>query len=277
MAPKVLAHLSDLHLGRSSATEEAARRLCHALIIADVDHVVVTGDITHRGRCADLDRFFEIFAPLIDDERLTYIPGNHDRNGEACGSDLMRGRRVQVARGEGLHLVQVDTTAAHNRSVIASHGELTHQMLDEIDCAVRAADTSDLVAMLLHHHVFRLPVEGIGEWFADSVGWPNAEELGLGGDLIARVLGRADLILHGHRHIPREWKFTRHGPRPLSIYNAGSSTELGKVRLFVHDQGRVLWDPMWLPAASSLSKASPPGKGAPAAALRAPATDDRRE
>jgi 3',5'-cyclic AMP phosphodiesterase CpdA len=180
MAPKVLAHLSDLHLGRSQATDEAARRLCHSLIIADVDHVVVTGDITHRGRCADLDRFFEIFAPLLDDERLTYIPGNHDRNGEACGSDLMRGQRVQTARGEGLHLVQVDTTAPHNKSVIASHGELTHQMLEQIERAVREAPKGELVAVLLHHHVLPLPVEGIGEWFADTVGWPNADELGAG-------------------------------------------------------------------------------------------------
>jgi hypothetical protein len=35
-------------------------------------------------------------------------------------------------------------------------------------------------------------------------------------------------------------------PRPLAIFNAGSSTELGRVRIFCHDEGQMLSEPGWL-------------------------------
>jgi hypothetical protein len=37
-------------------------------------------------------------------------------------------------------------------------------------------------------------------------------------------------------------------PRPLRIFNAGSSTELGRVRVFSHARGRLLCDPSWISA-----------------------------
>ena len=40
-------------------------------------------------------------------------------------------------------------------------------------------------------------------------------------------------------------------PRPLSMFNAGSSTELGHVRLFRHLQGRLVAPPMWLPVTAT--------------------------
>ena len=51
-----LAHISDLHFGRSAESDARATRLCRALIDARIDHVVVTGDLTHRGRRRELAR-----------------------------------------------------------------------------------------------------------------------------------------------------------------------------------------------------------------------------
>jgi DNA repair exonuclease SbcCD nuclease subunit len=248
MAAKTLAHLSDLHLGRSAATEAAARQLCANLLAGGVDHLVVTGDITHRGRCRDLELFFRIFEPFERSGRLTVVPGNHDRNGEDCGAELMGGCRVAVVERPGLHLVQVDTTAAHNRSVIASHGELSLEVARHVDRAVRAARPGALVAVLMHHHLVPLPVESIGEWFADQVGWPHAEELSAGKQLIWRLRGYCDLILHGHRHTPTVIPIEEFAGRDLTIYNAGSSTELGRARVFIHSEGRLLAAPIWMPA-----------------------------
>ena len=49
---EILAHISDLHLGRDAAGEAAAEALCAELVAAEVDVVVATGDLTHRGRLA---------------------------------------------------------------------------------------------------------------------------------------------------------------------------------------------------------------------------------
>lgn len=246
MGAKTLAHLSDLHLGRSLATETAARRLCETLQATGIDHVVVTGDITHRGRCRDLELFFDIFAPFERAGRLTVVPGNHDRNGEDCGVDLMGGCRVDVQERPGIHLVRVDTTADHNRRVIESHGVLSREVAREVERAVDAARPQALVVVALHHHLLPLPVESLGEWFAERVGWPNAEELSVGRELIHRLRGRCDLILHGHRHIPTAIA-VQDNLRPLTIFNAGSSTELGRARVFIHDAGRLICSPMWMP------------------------------
>jgi 3',5'-cyclic AMP phosphodiesterase CpdA len=256
MRSKTIAHLSDLHLGRSPATADTARRLCDSCIDYGVDHVVVTGDLTHRGRVADLEMFYEIFAPLERAGRLSVIPGNHDRNTEDCGGDLMKGRLVNVVTRPGLHVVCVDTTGPQNRLVIESHGTLLSTTVQEIERAVDLAPVGSLVVLLLHHHLLPLPVETFGEWIAEQVGWPHAEELRLGHRLITRLRGRCDLILHGHRHVPGHVRMFEDTVRPLSVYNAGSSTELGRARLFVHDDGRLVGSPSWMLAATSEERRS---------------------
>ena len=37
-----------------------------------------------------------------------------------------------------------------------------------------------------------------------QLGWPNAAELASGQEMVARLQGRCDLVLHGHRHRPAE-------------------------------------------------------------------------
>jgi hypothetical protein len=101
-------------------------------------------------------------------------------------------------------------------------------------------------ALLLHHHVLPMPVEGIGEWFAEQLGWPHAAELPLGREVLRRVRGRIDLVLHGHKHVPREQVLD--GPRPLRIANAGCSTALGAYRVFEHE-GSVVKPGEWVHAA----------------------------
>lgn len=107
-------------------------------------------------------------------------------------------------------------------------------MLDAVDEALEFAPRGWSRAVLLHHHVLPMPVEGIGEWFAHRFGWPHAAELPLGNELLRRVAGRVDLVLHGHKHVPRET--VAHGIR---VANAGCSTVLGAYRVFEHDGAHV--------------------------------------
>ncbi|HZH75921.1 MAG TPA: metallophosphoesterase, partial [Archangium sp.] len=81
MLIRKLAHLSDLHLDLTRESDATASALVETLLAERVEHVVVTGDLTHQGSRSEYRRFRELFAPLIDAGRLTFISGNHDRTG----------------------------------------------------------------------------------------------------------------------------------------------------------------------------------------------------
>jgi 3',5'-cyclic AMP phosphodiesterase CpdA len=261
---KTLAHLSDLHLGRSRETDEAAERLRDSL--DDIDHVVVTGDITNRGRRDELARFHSIFGGLERQGRLTVVPGNHDRLGDDVGKRLMRGGRVEVAESDDLYLVRVDSTGPHNRFLLAGHGDICDQVLELIDLALEGAQSGQLRIVMLHHHLLPLPTETLPEWLATQLGWPFALELRRGKEMLERLRGRCDLVLHGHRHVPREWSFFEESP--LKILNAGCSTSLQKFRVFSHSRGRLVAEPMWRSAYDVDQRSSVSGSGGGVGAVR---------
>ncbi len=247
MALKTLAHLSDLHLGRSLETEQAALRLREALEDGRIDHAVVTGDITHRGRRDELARFHQLFGGLQRDGRLSVVPGNHDRLGDDVGAQLLRGGgRVEVTQAGGVYLLRVDSTGPHNRFLLAGHGEICERVLDLIDLALDGAPPNLLVVLALHHHPVPLPTETLPEWVATQLGWPWAQELRLGRAHIERLRGRCDLVLHGHRHVPRALSFFDGMRRPLQLFNAGCSTALERFRVFSHVGGELTGEPFWL-------------------------------
>jgi Icc protein len=242
-----LAHLSDLHVGASQTTLERAREIVRALLIADVDHVVVTGDVTDGGRAEELAAFHRTFAPLLEQGRLTVVPGNHDRLGDDAGASFMAGKRVDTVQLPGAFLIRVDSTGEHNRtSVLAGHGDVCERVLDEIDDALERAPAGTLVAVLLHHHPVFLPEEGFLEKLSSTFNLPFAAELALGDEILRRALGRCDLILHGHRHVPSARVLAPGSPRPLRIYNAGCTTARRGMNVFSHAAGVLDGGPRWL-------------------------------
>jgi len=264
--PRTLAHISDLHLGRDEATDHAARRLVDALLAARVDDVLLTGDVTHRGRREELARFEHIFAGLLEQGRLLVVPGNHDRLGDDAGRGLMRGGRVSVSERPGIHVVRLDSTAPHNKSLIDGHGEVTPQDVADVEVALADAPRGSLAVLMLHHHVLPLPVEDLAEKLATLIGLPSANELPLGEDLLGRIVGRCQLVLHGHRHVPAEFHVA--GPRaaPMRILNAGCTTQLGRARLLAHAAGEVVWEG-WLATERIAPRAWTPGPRSLAAAV----------
>jgi Icc protein len=241
-----LAHLSDLHIGAGRKTEERAVALSQLLMATNVDHVVVTGDITNRGRREELERFRRIFAPWISEGKLTAVPGNHDCLGDGIDAEIMCGPRVVVKQSPGLYMVLVNSTGPHNRSLVKGHGMLTPADIDDVARTLDAAPEDALVVVLLHHHVLPLPGENVIERLFSWVGWPFADELDAGAALLQALAGRCDLILHGHRHQPVTLSLHEDRARPLKVCNAGSSTALGGVRVFTHRAGRVVGMPGWL-------------------------------
>ena len=263
-AARRLAHVSDLHFGRSLDNDERATCISRALHESRVDHVVVTGDLTHRGRRRELERFHQAFAPLREAGRLTIIPGNHDRLGDDVGEDIMPGERVQVTATPSLYLVRINSTGPHNRSWIAGHGLLQPEDIDQAEAAVARAPEDRLVVLLLHHHLLPLPEEHAVERLSSFIGLRFTSELLRGRELLQRIQGRCDLVLHGHRHVPCELR-PFDGPRPLRVFNAGSSTELGRACIFTHAGGRLVTEPIWLDALATRPEESP-WRGRPARA-----------
>jgi Icc protein len=248
---RTIAHLSDLHLGLGPGVVGKAEAFADALIEAEIDHVVVTGDLTEAGRVSAYRDFQRVFAPLIDSGRVTIVPGNHDRLGDDVGRDFMDGRRVDVVKAPGLHVVRIDSTGPHNRSsIVAAHGLICSAVLDQLETALAEAGSDELCVILLHHHPVPLPGESFFERLSCSLGLPYARELTLGHELLRRALGRCDLVLHGHRHVPAAAVLDPQGARPLRIYNAGSSVERGGMHVFSHKHGQLLGSPTWLAPAA---------------------------
>src|SRR4028119_279734 len=104
--------------------------------------------------------------------------------------------------------------------------------IEDITVALDQAPPSHLVVLLLHHHPVPLPEDNKAEFLASWLGWRWTAELDLGATLLRRLAGRCDLVLHGHRHHPRAFRLFEDQARPLALFNAGSSTELGAARLF---------------------------------------------
>ena len=234
---RTLAHVSDLHFGRDGSTERAAARICDALLALRVDDVLVTGDVTNRGRADEYERFARAFAPLR--ERMMVVPGNHDRLGDDAGARMMSDR-VEVVSRRGLHVVLADSTAPHNRALLEGHGDLTVRDLDGIEEAARAARPGALVVVAMHHHPLPLPPDGIGERLSNLLGWPYAAELRRGRELVARLRGVCDVVAHGHRHQESASTLPARGGRDLRVMNAGCSPDLERIRVLTHAGGQVL-------------------------------------
>ena len=236
-----LVHLSDLHFGAGSRLEARTAALVDDLVAREVDHVVVTGDITEHGRHAEFERFCRVFEPLALTRRLTVIPGNHDRLGDDVAELTMGGERVRVEKRDGLHLVLVDSTRPNPAFAFVAHGQLGDADLAAIDAALASPDPDSLVCILLHHHPTALPHESWIEALGERVGLPFGRPLERGAELLHCAAGRADLVLHGHRHRPRgAWL---PGARPLGVFNAGCSPALGHGREFVHRDGAIVGGP----------------------------------
>ena len=72
--PTRIAHLSDLHFGRTDP--EQVSRLTDWLEAGDIDHVIVTGDLTQEGRKREFEAAAAWMAGLA--VPVIAIPGNHD-------------------------------------------------------------------------------------------------------------------------------------------------------------------------------------------------------
>lgn len=252
-------------MGRNRQTDDSAARLAWELIGSHIDSVIVTGNITHDGKRDQWTLFQDLFAPLLREHRLIAVPGDRDRLGDDLGWAIMAGPRVQTVTRPGLHLVRVNSTAVRP----GGRASLDDADLKAIDVALDAAPVDSVAALALHHDPVRMPTQRRVRRLSSWLGYSVAPELGRGAELLARIEGRCDLVLHGRRSEPRGTRVSN-GSRPLTVFNAGSSTELGHAYVFTLDMaGGLRGGAMWLDGRGlrSLSGGFEPTPNRPAPSL----------
>jgi 3',5'-cyclic AMP phosphodiesterase CpdA len=240
-----IAHLSDLHIGLNVRVDEAADRVSKLLGHLHVDHILVTGDITHRGRRAEFHRFQDIFLSHISAGRLIAVPGNHDRLGDDLEKVFMFGERVQVFETPHLYVVKLNSTGDHNRNWLFGQGLLTVEDVETVHDAFISAPADKLSVLMMHHHPLPLPEDGMPERLTTWVGLSTSLELELGEEMLNQLKGKCDIVLHGHRHLPSEHLFRHPHGRSLMVYNAGSTTLLQGFRV-LEANGSALTSAQWV-------------------------------
>ncbi len=216
---------------RFTRSGEQLRALVAQIQRLDADQVVVSGDLSAIGASDELEQARALLAPLED--RLTVIPGNHDRYGpddehhrrfERAFAPLLRSDLPGYALpcgypfvrlvGERLALIGLDST----RVPSALHYFMGQVGLAQLSALDRLLDDPHLrgrkVLLLVHH----APLSARGLADRHSAGlWDTAL-------LLRTVRRRVHGIHFGHVH-QRYWH-----PATVergALFGAGSATERG--------------------------------------------------
>jgi 3',5'-cyclic AMP phosphodiesterase CpdA len=188
--PTRILHLSDLHAGthEDNRVEGAIANLLGRI---DVELIVASGDLTHRGRREQHERaaaFLRSFGlPLLA------IPGNHDipyRFPQRFSSTFTEFERLwettePIYRSPSLHVVGLNTVRWWRQQ----SGGLRQAQLDEAARRLAEARDGALRVAVLHHHLIGAP------WRSRKK--PVARRNHVLGSLVD---AGAELVLAGHIH-----------------------------------------------------------------------------
>jgi 3',5'-cyclic-AMP phosphodiesterase len=262
-----LGHLSDLHVAdrrrypRHGLTPKdcdkhssrLARQLLVALRESQVDHLVVTGDLTASGETVEFEKASDLLRAWAEKGRLTVVPGNHDVWTEEA-AEKGRFLRTVGANGRGMKrpaspyplavtlspevvLLALDS-ARYGEDPFRTPGRLGPQQLQATRDLVRQhAKEGRAVLLALHHHLV-LPPERIPS-DAAVARMPLADA-----DKVVRLVAEMPVaaVLHGHRHCA----FRLDLPAPTGttpVLCAGSASRVAdepvrRARAFVYEVDR---------------------------------------
>ena len=190
MAARIL-HVSDAHIGRGDdlAPLLAVRELGAEL---QPDLLVVTGDMTHRGRPDQMRRSAEILREL--GLPLLAVPGNHDIPYTFPDRFTKTFEQWEVAYGDPQPLYSSESLVVVGlnsvRPWLHQAGALREDQLSHAAARLRDAPGGAYRAVALHHHLAAPP-------------WPKASKKPIRErDRVLRALGEAgaELVLSGHVH-----------------------------------------------------------------------------
>ena len=188
---RTIAHLSDLHFGRHD--QEVALQLLTSLCEEPPDLIVITGDLTQRGRhwqfAAARDYLQKLPKPMV------VIPGNHDVPlydvAQRFVGGLARYRRYISRELQPFFVDQEIAVLGLNtaRSASFSNGRISHAQADAIRAIFSEVPLERLKILAIHHPVSAPPGEA------------NLAVVGRA-PLALRAISEAgvNLVLSGHHH-----------------------------------------------------------------------------
>jgi len=262
-----LGHVSDLHLsdrGRyprngylprdcDRHSVRLGQRILEELEEAQVDHLVVTGDLTLSSEAGEFERAAKLLRRWADAGKLTVVPGNHDvwtadsvktaRFLRLVGPDGRGMRRPQpvypfaALPTPEVAIVALDS-ARFGEEPLDTPGRIGTAQLQACRYLVsERVKEGTAVILALHHHIL-LPRERVP---SDAL---VARTPLMDADKIVRLVSdvRVAAVLHGHRHCAFRLDIPgAAGPTPILC--AGSATRVSdepvrRARGFVYEVDR---------------------------------------
>jgi 3',5'-cyclic AMP phosphodiesterase CpdA len=262
MMPFTIAHLSDLHLSSQHRRSNIrrTRQVLDYIKSLNVDHIIITGDITANGDPGDYRIARSLFASsgLLDSRKLSLVIGNHDVFGGVHTAEEVLTfpghcrttdhKLKRKAFGEAFHetfehtmrpsnkklfpyakvlgdlvIVGVNTVAGYSKlkNPFGSNGEVDDESYDRL---VELLTSPILAAkrkiVALHHHFSKIGEPGTGTMH--SV-WAAIEKQTMklrGKSRLIKLFAQSGVELVLHGHVHESHEYTRGGVRFL---NAGGS------------------------------------------------------
>lgn len=270
-----IAHLTDLHIlgddthgrdawsgfrlrflsaGRPLDAAERRQRLLRGLATArrlDVDHIVITGDLTEEGTDAQFEALAEVLSESgIDPQNLTLVPGNHDAYHDPLAWDrALEGplRAFAVTSGVGAKTVLDEAVIVPVSTAIAQHYARAAGWADEndLDVAERTARDTGLrerAVVVAQHHPPVASALPVWQWIND-----------LQNHRVVRGLLAEHASMHvlcGHSHKRNDWALPGEERERIFCGDAVVEDDLA-IRLYEAGDG-CLWplpDPVAAPNA----------------------------
>ncbi len=195
----------------------------------DVDHVILTGDLTNLSLEEEFERAHDVLSTLGDGRILSLVPGNHDK----YVRDSVRDGRFEAWFGkwlhggssppdpypytkhvaEGVHLMGL--CSAIPTPPFMSWGRIGEPQMKRMQSAAdKMGAGGDFRIAALHHNLHRR-----GSSRKDWSTMLKDRDVFIDALFEARI----DLVLHGHTHVANRMEIVR-GEQKLSIVGCGSST-----------------------------------------------------
>ncbi len=219
---RIFGYLSWQFQRRSAKTDQILAAVLCDLDQQSIDHVVVTGDLTHVGLPCDFRAVRQLLKRMGPPCRVTVIPGNHDalvdtdwKESFALVSDYMVSDEWPVNQEVSCDqfpllrirgaIAMIGLSTAHPSLPFLAVGAVGNRQLERLSSILQQTGAQGLFRIILIHHP---PIPGAVKWrkrLTDQAAF----------HAVVSQHG-AELILHGHTHRSSLNRLEAHaGPIPV--------------------------------------------------------------